>query len=88
MTEHNIWFYQVLMQDLRDAIGEGRLTAFANDFRAGFEMADHCCSAKGKELERLAVQAEQRRVLTIVLVINAAMFFLEFGAGVIAGSRR
>ncbi|HWU96787.1 MAG TPA: cation transporter [Sphingomonas sp.] len=49
-------------------------------------MADHCCSAKGKELERLAVQAEQRRVLTIVLVINAAMFFLEFGAGVIAGS--
>ncbi|MBB4841083.1 Co/Zn/Cd efflux system component [Sphingomonas kyeonggiensis] len=49
-------------------------------------MAEHCCSAKGKELERLAVQAEQRRVLTIVLAINAAMFFLEFGAGVIAGS--
>lgn len=49
-------------------------------------MAEHCCSAKGKELERLAVQAEQRRVLTIVLAINATMFFLEFGAGVIAGS--
>ncbi len=36
MTEHNIWFYQRLMQDLRDAIGAGRLTAFANDFRATY----------------------------------------------------
>ncbi|MEP9357936.1 tRNA guanosine(34) transglycosylase Tgt [Sphingomonas sp. KR3-1] len=36
MTEHNIWFYQVLMQDLRDAIGEGRLPAFANGFRAAY----------------------------------------------------
>ena len=45
-----------------------------------------CCSAKSPELERLARQADQRRVLVIVLAINAAMFVAEFGAGVIAGS--
>jgi queuine tRNA-ribosyltransferase len=33
MTEHNLWFYQALMTDLRAAIGEGRLAAFAADFR-------------------------------------------------------
>jgi queuine tRNA-ribosyltransferase len=33
MTEHNLAFYQRLMADLRAAIGEGRLTAFANEFR-------------------------------------------------------
>lgn len=49
-------------------------------------MADSCCSAKGSELEQLARQADQRRVLVIVLAINAVMFVLEFGAGVIAGS--
>ena len=49
-------------------------------------MADSCCSNKGAELEKLARLADQRRVLVIVLVINAAMFVLEFGAGVIAGS--
>ncbi|VXD00489.1 tRNA guanosine(34) transglycosylase Tgt [Sphingomonas sp. AX6] len=36
MTEHNIWFYQALMADLRAAIGEGRLTEFANDFRTNY----------------------------------------------------
>ncbi len=49
-------------------------------------MADHCCASKAGELERLARVAEQRRVLVIVLVINAAMFVTEFGAGLIAGS--
>ena len=49
-------------------------------------MAHDCCSAKGVELERLARQAEQRRVLIVVLTINAAMFFAEFGAGLVAGS--
>lgn len=49
-------------------------------------MADRCCSAKGQELELLAHQVEQRRVLLTVLVINAVMFVAEFGAGVIAGS--
>ncbi len=32
MTEHNLWFYQRLMQGLRDAIGEGRLAAYASEF--------------------------------------------------------
>jgi Co/Zn/Cd efflux system component len=49
-------------------------------------MADHCCASKGKELERLAQQADQRRVLQIVLAINAVMFVAEFGAGIAAGS--
>jgi queuine tRNA-ribosyltransferase len=34
MTEHNIWFYESLMADLRAAITAGALTQFANDFRA------------------------------------------------------
>ena len=34
----------------------------------------------------LARQAEQRRVLVIVLLINAVMFVAEFSAGVVAGS--
>ena len=49
-------------------------------------MADDCCASKGKELERLATQADQRRVLIIVLLINAVMFVAEFGAGLVAGS--
>jgi queuine tRNA-ribosyltransferase len=32
MTEHNLWFYQRLMQRLRDAIAEQRLDAFARAF--------------------------------------------------------
>ena len=34
MTEHNLYFYQQLMADLRGAIADGRLAGFANDFRA------------------------------------------------------
>ncbi|NCP11723.1 MAG: cation transporter [Sphingomonadales bacterium] len=49
-------------------------------------MADDCCSGKGSELEKLAAQADQRRVLMIVLAINAVMFVAEFTAGIIAGS--
>jgi len=49
-------------------------------------MADHCCASKGQELEKLAKQADQRHVLVAVLVINAVMFVLEFGAGIVAGS--
>ena len=49
-------------------------------------MADSCCSTKGNELERLAEQGDQRRVLITVLMINAVMFLLEFGAGLAAGS--
>ncbi|ABC63213.1 tRNA guanosine(34) transglycosylase Tgt [Erythrobacter litoralis] len=36
MTEHNIGFYQQLMQAMRDAIGEGRFAAFAADFRRDY----------------------------------------------------
>jgi queuine tRNA-ribosyltransferase len=36
MTEHNIWFYQGLMSDLRAAISERRLAAFAAGFRAAY----------------------------------------------------
>jgi queuine tRNA-ribosyltransferase len=36
MTEHNLWFYQQLMAELREAISEGRLTAFAGDFRVRY----------------------------------------------------
>ncbi|MBX7493365.1 tRNA guanosine(34) transglycosylase Tgt [Qipengyuania sp. 1NDW9] len=36
MTEHNIAFYQQLMQAMRDAISEGRFSAFAADFRRDY----------------------------------------------------
>ncbi|WP_294352271.1 tRNA guanosine(34) transglycosylase Tgt [uncultured Sphingomonas sp.] len=36
MTEHNIFFYQALMADLRAAIAAGTLSAFADDFRARY----------------------------------------------------
>jgi cation diffusion facilitator family transporter len=49
-------------------------------------MSADCCASKGRELERLAQQAGQKRVLQAVLAINAAMFVVEFGAGLIAGS--
>jgi len=32
LTEHNLTFYQQLMQSMRDAIGEGRFAGFASDF--------------------------------------------------------
>ena len=32
MTEHNVWFYETLMGDLRGAIGEGRVEGFADNF--------------------------------------------------------
>ena len=32
MTEHNLWFYQRLMQGMRDAIGEGRFAGWAHAF--------------------------------------------------------
>ena len=32
MTQHNLWFYQRLMQGLREAIAEQRLTRFEAEF--------------------------------------------------------
>ncbi|HEY0313472.1 MAG TPA: tRNA guanosine(34) transglycosylase Tgt [Allosphingosinicella sp.] len=37
MTEHNLYFYQALMADLRAAIAGQRLTAFAESFRVRYE---------------------------------------------------
>jgi queuine tRNA-ribosyltransferase len=36
MTEHNLSFYQQLMEQLRQAIGQGHLTGYARDFRARY----------------------------------------------------
>jgi cation diffusion facilitator family transporter len=43
-----------------------------------------CCGAAACELEKL--RHRQSRTLWIVLAINAVMFVVEFGAGLIAGS--
>jgi queuine tRNA-ribosyltransferase len=32
LTEHNLWFYQALMAAMREAIGEGRIAAWAAEF--------------------------------------------------------
>ncbi|KUO57163.1 MAG: queuine tRNA-ribosyltransferase [Sphingomonadales bacterium BRH_c3] len=37
LTEHNLSFYQQLMQAMRDAIGQGRFAAFAADFRRDYQ---------------------------------------------------
>ncbi|KEO87091.1 MAG: tRNA guanosine(34) transglycosylase Tgt [Erythrobacter sp.] len=36
VTEHNLWFYQALMQAMRDAIGAGRFADFAAEFRRNY----------------------------------------------------
>ena len=36
LTEHNLTFYQQLMQAMREAIGEGRFVSFAADFRRDY----------------------------------------------------
>jgi len=46
----------------------------------------HCCHDKGHELERVALHKDIRRVLVVVMMLNAMMFLLEFGAGLIADS--
>jgi queuine tRNA-ribosyltransferase len=40
MTQHNLWFYQRLMQALRDAIADHRLAAFASEFLNKYRRAD------------------------------------------------
>ena len=39
MTQHNIHFYQDLMQNIRGSIAEGRFAAFAAGFRSGYKRA-------------------------------------------------
>ncbi len=36
VTEHNLTFYQELMREMREAIGEGRFAPFASDFRRDY----------------------------------------------------
>jgi Co/Zn/Cd efflux system component len=45
---------------------------------------DTCCQDKELELEQL--RHHQARTLRIVLAVNATMFVLEFGVGLVAGS--
>jgi cation diffusion facilitator family transporter len=45
---------------------------------------EHCCEKKGEDVARL--QASHSRILYTVLFINAAMFFIEGMAGVVAQS--
>jgi Co/Zn/Cd efflux system component len=49
-------------------------------------MSHDCCHGKLQELERIALHRDIRRVLIVVLLLNALMFFVEFGAGLIAQS--
>ncbi|MHA3795603.1 cation transporter [Sphingomonas sp. YL-JM2C] len=49
-------------------------------------MADDCCSKKSNTLAELASKKDQRRVLIIVMVVNAVMFGAEFGGGLLAHS--
>ena len=39
MTQHNIHFYQDLMQAIRDSIAQGRFASFAADFRRDYQRA-------------------------------------------------
>ncbi|EQA98906.1 tRNA guanosine(34) transglycosylase Tgt [Sphingobium indicum] len=39
MTQHNIHFYQALMQEIRDSIAAGRFASFAADFRRDYQRA-------------------------------------------------
>ena len=45
---------------------------------------DQCCEAKATDLA--AVRLRQGHVLVVVLAVNATMFFVEFGAGLLSGS--
>jgi len=45
---------------------------------------DDCCEAKADELN--AIRSRHGRVLGAVLAVNALMFIVEFGAGLVSGS--
>ena len=47
-------------------------------------MTEQCCEAKATELA--AVRLRQGRVLAVVLAVNLAMFFIEFGTGLLSRS--
>jgi queuine tRNA-ribosyltransferase len=43
MTQHNLWFYQRMVQGLRDAIAGQRLASFAKDFLARYRARRNVC---------------------------------------------
>ena len=47
---------------------------------------DDCCAGKGEEIAALGAQADVRRTLVIVLVVNLVMFVAELSAGIVARS--
>ena len=49
MTEHNLWFYQRLMQAMRDAIGDGRMRPFADEFLATYTSSPAKAGAQTRE---------------------------------------
>lgn len=49
-------------------------------------MSTHCCDHDTPKAETVANLPRYRRVLWIALIVNAAMFLVEIGAGVQAGS--
>src|SRR6476661_11015410 len=49
-------------------------------------MADHCCAPPPLELDPHRGNHAYRRALWAVLAINGAMFLVEIGAGLAAGS--
>ena len=49
-------------------------------------MADHCCTPSPVNLVRHRANPAYRRALWAVLAINGAMFLVEIGAGLAAGS--
>src|SRR6478752_3366432 len=49
-------------------------------------MADHCCTPSPVNLDRHRANPAHRRALWAVLAINGAMFLVEIGAGLAAGS--
>ena len=48
MTQHNLWFYQRLMQGLRDAIAEQRLQAFAREFLTRYRRKTPSLQGRGR----------------------------------------
>ncbi|MBC7986341.1 MAG: tRNA guanosine(34) transglycosylase Tgt [Sphingomonadaceae bacterium] len=49
MTEHNLWFYQRLMQAMRDAIAAGSLVAFAAEFAARYRPVPRVTAAPNRD---------------------------------------
>ncbi len=49
-------------------------------------MSAHCCDHETPKVETIVNLARYRKILWIALIVNAAMFLVEIGAGVQAGS--